>query len=152
MLLFKNGEEDCFATGASRCEYLPTSTHGKNHRIFCPIQLSGINFEAALDTGAIGLICSRDIAAQIRPETDGTDEVLIRGVWVEGAWENYDITFLAEEGKDLTIQANVFFPNEDSEWPEGAPSFIGLEGCLDRMRFAVDVKYSEEMFYFGRSD
>ena len=46
------------------------------------------------------------------------------------------------------VDATVFVPDlkPDQAWGD-LPSFIGLSGCLERMRFAVDP--ATEMFYFG---
>lgn len=49
---------------------------------------------------------------------------------------------LAEEGEDLDIMVLMFL---SPDWPGG--NFIGYEGCLDRIRFAVDPYRNR--FYFA---
>jgi hypothetical protein len=58
------------------------------------------------------------------------------------------VVFPADEGNDIMIDATVFVP--DQEWQESwgeHPGYIGLEGCLERMRYAVDP--GNDQFYFG---
>ena len=57
-----------------------------------------------------------------------------------------DLTFMADEGEDVTVEATVFIPKIDPAlW--FLPSFIGWTGCLERLRFAIDPL--DETFYFG---
>ena len=53
------------------------------------------------------------------------------------------VTLLADEGDSLTIESTVFLCRD---WP--GPNFIGYNGLLERIRFAVDL--SSNTFYFGR--
>jgi hypothetical protein len=48
----------------------------------------------------------------------------------------------------LDIEATVFIPNlsVDEEWLY--PNFIGLDGFLNRIRFAVDP--ASNLFFFGK--
>ncbi len=52
------------------------------------------------------------------------------------------ITLLADEGESLTVDATVFL---STDWP--GPNFIGYNGLLERIRFAVDPPTNS--FYFG---
>lgn len=56
---------------------------------------------------------------------------------------------LWSEETDLSLEVNatVFVPNlrPNEVWPY--PSFLGLSGFLERLRFALDP--SENAFYFG---
>ena len=52
--------------------------------------------------------------------------------------------FEALEGEPLDVEATVFV---SSDWPPGM-SFLGYEGLLQRIRFAVDPEVN--LFYFGR--
>ncbi|MBI3732481.1 MAG: hypothetical protein HY259_03370 [Chloroflexi bacterium] len=74
--------------------------------------------------------------------------MLIRGIWYSGRLYLLNLTLLAIEGYSLELSATAFVP--DSEWAESwghLPSFLGLPGCLERLRFAVDP--STDTFYFG---
>lgn len=50
----------------------------------------------------------------------------------------------ALEGEPLDVEVTVFV---SSDWPPGE-NFLGYEGLLQRIRFAVDPE--ENLFYFGR--
>ncbi len=73
--------------------------------------------------------------------------LMVRGTLYEGRQIRVDVTLKADYGEDLTVDATVFVPTLDPDdvWPW--PNFLGLEGLLDRMRFAVDP--TENAFYFG---
>jgi len=53
------------------------------------------------------------------------------------------ITLIAEQGENLDVDATVFI---SPDWR--GPSFLGYEGFLQRIRFAVDPE--RNLFYFGR--
>lgn len=61
---------------------------------------------------------------------------------VEGWLERLSLSFPAEEGVTLEIEA-TWFISED--WP--GPPVLGWKGCLERLRFALDP--GEEWFYFA---
>jgi hypothetical protein len=52
------------------------------------------------------------------------------------------ITIPADEGKSLDVEATAFV---SPDWPW--PNFIGYQGLLQRIRFAVDPETN--LFYFG---
>jgi len=72
----------------------------------------------------------------------------LRGVFVHGRLSRLTLTLLADAGEDATIQTTAFVPEPDEaeHWGD-MPCILGLYGCLERMRFAVDP-YTER-FYFG---
>lgn len=55
---------------------------------------------------------------------------------------------LADEGQgeSLTLDVTAFLP--DDRW--NLPNMLGLTGCLERIRFAVDP--ANDLFYFGAID
>ena len=57
------------------------------------------------------------------------------------------MTLLATAGESLTFEATAFVPELDhgETWP--LPSYLGWQGCLDRIRFAIDPV--DEVVYFG---
>ncbi len=73
--------------------------------------------------------------------------IVIRGIYYQGRLQRTDITLPADEGENLDIEATVFVPRlaPDESWVH--PNFIGLDGLLNRIRFAVDP--AENAFYFG---
>ena len=52
------------------------------------------------------------------------------------------LTLLAEEGESLDLEATFFL---SPQWQGG--NFLGYEGALERIRFAIDPR--ENLFYFG---
>lgn len=62
---------------------------------------------------------------------------------VHGALYRGVITIPAEEADPVDIDATVFL---SPEWR--GPNFIGYQGLLQRIRFAVDPEAN--LFYFGR--
>jgi hypothetical protein len=78
----------------------------------------------------------------------GIHTLLFRGVRVQGRLHRLQLTLLAEAGDNLDIQATAFVPEhtETEEWGS-LPCILGLYGCLERVRFAVDPQ--REIFYFG---
>ncbi len=74
--------------------------------------------------------------------------ILLRGVLVQGRLYRLPLTLLATQGADTTIEATAFVPEpaEAEHWGD-LPCLLGLYGCLERVRFAVDP--STEQFYFG---
>lgn len=53
------------------------------------------------------------------------------------------ITLVADQGESLDVEATVFL---SADWP--GPNFLGYQGLLQRIRFAVDPETN--LFYFGR--
>ncbi|MBC6475531.1 MAG: hypothetical protein GDA48_24260 [Hormoscilla sp. GM102CHS1] len=72
--------------------------------------------------------------------------MLVRGMRLEGKTIRLGMTLRAEVGENLTVDATAFIPDVEEYWGE-FPSFIGQNGFLDRIRYAVDS--STDMFYFG---
>ncbi|MBD2182745.1 hypothetical protein H6G03_17015 [Planktothrix sp. FACHB-1375] len=72
--------------------------------------------------------------------------MLIRGMRLDGSIARMSITFRAQEGESLTQEATVFVPDVEEYWGN-FPSFIGLAGFLERIRFAIDPL--TDTFYFG---
>jgi hypothetical protein len=142
LLTFSDGQP--FATGAAGYDYLPATETESSVRLILQIELEGVSAAAIV-------VCAPKVARQLNlvPSASlGRIRLLIRGVSIMGHLYRLNVTFLARQGNDLTIDATVFGP--DPEWEESwgdLPSFIGLGGCLERMRFAVDP--GSDTFYFG---
>lgn len=146
MLTFSTGET--FATGAMIYGYHPYSDGDLSARIILPILVEGNLTNAILDTGAPYLICSPSLARQLGldPETAlSHHQMLIRGYRVRGSLHRLSLTLLATGGDSLAFEAISFIPdlNENFEFP----TFVGLLGCLEWIRFAIDP--STYTFYFG---
>ncbi|MEM7530653.1 MAG: hypothetical protein AAF639_00635 [Chloroflexota bacterium] len=103
-----------------------------------------------VDTGAPWCIINpleiKEIASQVtrlyRPAP-----LSIRGMIYPGWLYRVPIMIPAMEGEPLIVDATVFVPDLrlDEIWPH--PNFIGLEGFLNRIYFAIDP--TQNLFYFG---
>lgn len=147
MLLHPGG--NTFATGAIRYSYRPVSATETTNRIILLVEIEGVLTEAVVDTGAPFVICAPQIALLAgfnRAYALARMRMLIRGMQLEGSLTRLSIKLLAREGDDLTVDATVFVPDVEEYWGS-FPSFIGLTGFLERLRFAVDP--STDTFYFG---
>ncbi len=102
-----------------------------------------------VDTGAPYVICAPEVAsdAGVDPASALRSEtMLIRGMRFNGSLFRLNVKLKAEFGKDLDVDATVFVPDSADSWGEN-PSFIGLAGFLERIRFAFDP--NTDTFYFG---
>ena len=148
LLLFANGET--FAKGAIAYDYEPAIASETSNRIILQVQIQGIKTRAVVDTGAPYVICAPDIArrAGIDPASAlKKDRMLIRQMRLDGFVYRLNLTLKAEVGEDLNVDATVFVPEVEEFWGD-FPSFIGLAGFLERIRFAIDP--NTDTFYFGQ--
>jgi predicted aspartyl protease len=142
-----------FAQGACPFLYRPATAWETTPRLIITTQIEGIQTEVVIDTGGVYLVCNPAIMEQINfdPSDElGTDVINIRGHKVTGVLHRLSITLLAEEGQSLELEALSFVPHlrPTEEWD--LPSFMGMFGCLERLRFAVDPVTNT--FYFGTID
>src|SRR5215467_12906582 len=147
LLRFSDGE--VFATGAQ--PYLSRSIRAADpsNRIIVEVEIGGLRTSAVIDTGAPYVVLDPSLAQVlgVNLRTALFSTILsIRGHRVQGSLHRMNLTFLADEGEEITVEATVFIPQVDTgSW--ALPSFIGWTGCLERLRFAVDPL--DETFYFG---
>lgn len=81
------------------------------------------------------------------PDNMFVERCVIRGTIYTGKIVRMNVRIETDYGESPDIDATVFVPllEPGEEWPH--PNFIGLEGFLNRIRFAVDP--AENAFYFG---
>jgi hypothetical protein len=147
-LYFADGQE--FATGAIVYAYHPASAWETTPRIIVDILIGGLRTSAFVDTGGIYLICSPSIASSLQFHPDDrlfTSRLLIRGQWLHGSLYRMPLTFPASTGYSLTIDTLAFLPDAGDSWFADVPCILGMQGCLERLRFAIDPSY--DTFYFG---
>ena len=116
-------------------------------RIYVRIQPDGLPGEIAalLDTGSPWSVLDTSIARELGlfNEPERLLEALSTRIGtVRGRVVTLPVTILAEAGDSLSIEAAVFV---SEEWTEG--TFIGFQGLLDHIRFAIDPM--AEQFFFG---
>jgi hypothetical protein len=138
-----------FATGVSR--YADHDKRGAREleaRIYLEVQpglLEG-TVSAVVDTAAPWCIFSPSVCASLREDFDPVSgDVLLstRLGTFRGSLYLVPISFPALQGEALDLQAMVFV---SPDWPGG--NFLGYQGLLQRIRFAVDPEAN--LFYFGQ--
>lgn len=98
-----------------------------------------------VDTGAPWCIFSPDIGEFLQDGFEPVSDWLFLSTRLgtfSGVLYRVPLKFAMSEGEPLTINATVFV---SPDW--SGPNFIGYEGLLQRIRFAVDPE--ENLFYFG---
>lgn len=148
VLQFADGRP--FATGA--CSYWdqPISDSIETPRIVVGVRIGGSQTHAAVDTGGVYFVCDPGISEllDLHPSASlGVDALLIRGYRYEGHLQRLIITMLAEEGESLPLEVTAFIPHLAPEQEWRFPSFLGLQGCLEFLRFAIDP--GANAFFFG---
>ena len=143
---------ELFATGAAPYSYRPEYQSLDIPKLFLQIAVEGVHVEALMDTGAMFLICSPELAQHLHlreSEALAQQTIVMRGESVQGTLHRVTLTLVAEVGDSLSIEVTAFVPNEaeGEPFPYSFPCFLGLFGCLERLRFAIDP--STEMVYFG---
>jgi hypothetical protein len=139
-----------FASGESPCFTHPAVLGDRLTRLFVYVRIGDAETTAVLDTGGAFLVIDPQLADDIgvyRSDAIARDRIHIRGFVHHGTIHRIPLTLLAAEGEPLTFEATAFVPElEHGEtWP--LPSYLGWQGCLDRIRFAVDP--ADEVVYFG---
>lgn len=98
-----------------------------------------------VDTGAPWCVANMNLFES--PERLQTTTLNIRGRSISGFLTRADLQLIAHEGKNLTVEASFFVPDEDGS--EELPNFLGLT-LLQRIRFAVEPLKNQ--FCFGWAD
>jgi hypothetical protein len=150
MLRYDDGR--LFSTGSMGCELRLLSGTRDAIRIIVPISLGGLQFTAVVDTGGVYAILDPGIAQVLRfdpASAIGQDRLTIRRSTYSGRLYRMEVVFLADEGLSLEREMTVFVPDVSAEEWGGLPCFLGLTGCLEHLRFAVDPSPQAERFHFG---
>jgi len=119
-------------------------------RLLVAVSIEGLRTTAAVDTGGLYFVCHPELAEGLEPYL--TDPLLmgkleIRGTEYDGNLYRLTVELHAEEGEGLLVDATVFLPKLRSNQEWNLPSFMGFQGMLDRIRFAVDPE--QTLFSFG---
>jgi len=102
-----------------------------------------------MDTGAPWCILDPELAETWDLTSDYAEitKLNIRGEVRLGRLLRTNIILRATRGENLKVEATFFVPFMDTDEAWNYPNFLGLNGFLDRIRFAVDA--TENAFYFG---
>ena len=135
-----------FTTG--RSSYLDHIEGHPHNRICVSVRFAQLpRTLAVIDTGASWCVLSKEQAevedSNYRQTATEAIELVIRRDQVSGVLVRWPVTLCAEEGDDLIIESTIFIPDDDLP----LPNFIGLDGLLNRINFAVDPQ--KRHFFFG---
>jgi len=147
LLLFKPGRFS-FATGNVRYVDATEASPVTEARIVVPVELKSVAKPvlAVVDTAAPWCIFEPSVAESlVRNSLPILRQTVLstRMGLIEGAVYRDVLRIPADEGEPLDVDATIFL---SPEWR--GPNFIGYQGLLQRIRFAVDPE--ENLFYFGR--
>jgi hypothetical protein len=150
MSLLTTMSGETFATGSARCYPDHVSSTDRLARLFVRLRIGEEEVPAVVDTGGAYLVLSPRIGADLGLNSTtaiGREIITIRGFSYAGAIHRVPVTLPATEGEPLTFDATAFVPEMPAgeSWP--LPSYLGWQGCLERIRFAVDP--ADELVYFG---
>jgi hypothetical protein len=110
--------------------------------------------QGVLDTGAPWCVLNPELADawKLVPEDAymPASRLNIRGTPYPGHLVTVPLEIHTDIGENLAVSATIFIPTLDPGEIWDAPNFIGLNGFLERIRFAVDAM--ENAFYFGPAD
>jgi hypothetical protein len=148
-MMLRLANDEVFATGV--CPY--DDHHPKDppiySRIVIAIGIGAVSTAAAVDTGGAFLILDPELAGEMPSEFDPVErhKVYFRGSELWGTLSRCWITLMATAGSSHSVQVTAFIPDWDGVQPWLHPSMLGLSGCLEAFRFAVDPQTNS--FYFG---
>lgn len=147
MLIYSDGRP--FAQGACHCT-IGRLGRSSSNRIILDVLVGGITDEAVVDTGGVYLVCRREISDYLRSslvDELGPEEIGIRGQNIKGMLCRLTLSLLADkgQGESLDLDVTALLPEPDS--PYDLPTVLGLTGCLEFLRFALDP--SDNTFHFG---
>ena len=150
LLQFSDGT--AFATGATPFTYRPVKSEEKYPRILVQVAVDDLETSAFVDTGGVFLFCSQDVgdSLQLKPEDAlSVENLRWRDSSIAGTLHRVELILHAESGVSLPIEVTAFVPRlkPDEEWVSEFPLILGMHGCLEFLRFAVDP--SDDTFYFG---
>lgn len=150
LLYLENG--DPFATGLIDYLYRPATDWEDTSRILIPVEIEGLTITAMVDTGAPYVICTPEVGVLLALDSEDAlrEETLRWHGEFSGYLHRLNIMFKAAQGENMLVEATVFIPDSDSAeaWSYGRrPIVIGMGGCLERMRFAIDP--ASDILYFG---
>jgi hypothetical protein len=142
---------DIFACGAIK--YLDHYADNSDVRIVIPIYFGNqsLPIPAVVDTGAPWCVLDPILIEKLGSDVEQLQPVHsplnIRGIAYFGWLYRVPMSLEASLGAGLEIEATAFVPDLLAGETWSFPNFIGLEGFLNRIRFAVDP--ATNLFFFG---
>jgi hypothetical protein len=114
-------------------------------RILIRLDLEDSPLVAVVDTAAPWCVFRPEVNDRLEPSLTRIPGKVVLGTRLgrfQGTLHRGPLRVLAEEGRSLDVEATVFVT---PDWP--GPNFLGYQGFLQRIRFAVDP--ASNLFYFG---
>jgi hypothetical protein len=140
-----------FSSGSCPYEYRPATDSEDKPRIMIPVRIKDLQTYAVVDTGGVYLVCPPEFAELLNLDAadllEGKPKLTIPrlGSGVKGDLYLVSLTLLADNGRSCEQTVIAFIPKPLSK--ESFPPILGLYGCLEKLRFAVDP--GDDTFYFG---
>lgn len=150
-LFFADGE--AFAVGAMPYQYRPATRAETTPRVILTVAIGNYRTAAFVDTGGVYLLCTPPLAQRLQLDpaqgTPASRNLFWRGDSLTGVLHRLPLTFHAAEGESMTIEVTAFVPQlkPDQEWDDELMCILGMQGCLEFMRFAIDPR--SDRFFFG---
>lgn len=142
-----NYDGEPFCTGVAGYQDIGAIAAQPNPKLYLQVSVGQLEMPvlAQIDTGAAWSVLSSELVREAGADPDdGAETVMSSRIGdYTGRLVRLPITLIAEEGDSLEVQATVFV---SPEWPAQL-SFLGYNGLLERLRFAVDP--STNQFFFG---
>jgi len=124
----------------------------QNARIVVSVTIAGGHTTPMIvDTATPWCILDPEIAEALGLMADSyapSRRLTIRGTPYQGMLVRVPITIQPTNGGQLAAEATFFIPTLEPGDVWSHPNFLGLDGFLNHIRFAVDAQ--ENTFYFGR--
>lgn len=141
-----------FASGVTTYRDKYPGEEGQARIVVSAIPENWASTPMVLDTGAPWCILHPDIAAGlgIEPKAEyySKEKISIRGDLHTGGIIRMRITISADQGSNLVIEAPIFIPILQPGEIWSKPNFIGMNGFLSWVRFAIDP--GNNSFYFAQ--
>jgi predicted aspartyl protease len=148
MIQLATSSGEVFSTGAATLRAWPAIDGERLSRVRLQVAIAGIVANAVIDTGGAYLVVDPQLArkSRLHPPVH-EDRIVIRGFVYRGMVHRVPVTLIADAGESLQFEATAFVPelDEGEHWP--LPSYLGWQGCLERIRLALDP--GTERVYFG---
>jgi hypothetical protein len=114
-----------------------------------PVAVGSTLLEAVVDTGGAYFMIDPELAAEAGIDPAAallSSEIRVRGRLYRGSLYRLPITLVAEEGDSLTFDATTFVADQEGNPPWALPPYLGWQGCLERIRIAIDSVAGDVFF------
>src|SRR5579862_6413729 len=149
-MLFTAPSGNVLCTGSCNYDSRPSRAADSTNRLYVTVNIETVRTEAVIDTGAPYLVLNPSLAHSLNLyTTDSLLRVPFQAVNFFGFGDIHRVTLelLADRGSSFAVDVTALVPVVAPEQEWDLPVVLGWDGCLERIRFAIDPVY--QMFYFG---